>query len=357
MRIHGEEHMGYGKVAFVCGTPLQIIGAMSIATELEKDGAVCDVFLRHDFSGSSDAAIGLRDNGPFEKVFDVGYVSNGLWSIRGESDAINLEPPYDAVASASLLDQTGGQSDGKGYDAVFCSYPYDTGIYLMAANCGRAELHRYDDGIGSYLGDAMSMRGFVDTWLFRPDIAEGQIGSDCPVRKIPFGRDSIEMAGKVFGTCDVSGYRGKRIVLLTQPIDSFPGRRAVDSEIFDALEPYAESVIVRRHPRDDEPCDPRFEYDTVGSPWELLCALGAIPDDAILVGGCSTAQAMPHMIGSSHSIAVFTQAMYREAMESCGEGHEYSRGEEAVGVMERFLGEYAVRVDGTRELVEAIESK
>ena len=44
-------------------------------------------------------------------------------------------------------------------------------------------------------------------------------------------------------------------------------------------------------------------------------------------------------------------------MESCGEGHEYSRGEEAVGVMERFLGEYAVRVDGTRELVEAIESK
>lgn len=54
MLIHREEHMGYGKVAFVCGTPLQIIGAMSIATELEKDGAVCDAFLRHDFSGSSD---------------------------------------------------------------------------------------------------------------------------------------------------------------------------------------------------------------------------------------------------------------------------------------------------------------
>lgn len=70
--------MGYGKVAFVCGTPLQIIGAMSIATELGKDGAVCDVFLRHDFSGSSDAAIGLRDSGPFDKVFDVGYASNGL---------------------------------------------------------------------------------------------------------------------------------------------------------------------------------------------------------------------------------------------------------------------------------------
>lgn len=24
MLIHGEEHMGYGKVAFVCGTPLQV---------------------------------------------------------------------------------------------------------------------------------------------------------------------------------------------------------------------------------------------------------------------------------------------------------------------------------------------
>lgn len=117
------------------------------------------------------------------------------------------------------------------------------------------------------------------------------------------------------------------------------------------------SPIVRKHPRDDDPCDPRFECDTVGSPWELLCALGAIPDDAILIGGCSTAQAMSHMIGSSHSLAVFTQSIYREAMESCGGGHKYSRGEEAVGVMERFFGKYTVRVDGTRELVEAIESK
>lgn len=44
-------------------------------------------------------------------------------------------------------------------------------------------------------------------------------------------------------------------------------------------------------------------------------------------------------------------------MELCGGVHECSRGEEAVGVMERFLGEYAVRVDGIRELVETIESK
>lgn len=347
--------MADSKIAFVCGTPLQIIGAMSIAVELKRNGALCDVFLRHDFADSHDAANGLREYGPFDNVYDVGYSSEGNWSIRGNEN-FHLEPPYAEVAAASLLDQAGGQTDGRGYDDVFCSYPYDTGLYLMAVNDGRSRLHRYDDGIGSYLGDAMNMHGFVDTWLFRPDMIDNTSDNETPVKRIPFDKAIVLMAESVFGGCDMSQYKGKRIVLLTQPVDTFEDRRAVDKKIRDALAPYAKSVIIRKHPRDDEPDDERFDYDTVGSPWELICTLGGVTDDSILIGACSTAQAMPHMIGDSHSHAIFTQEMYKDAMAASGAEHEYERGNEAVNVMSKLLGKYATRAADINGLIDDIEA-
>lgn len=346
--------MADNKIAFVCGTPLQIIGAISIATELKKDGSLCDAFLRHDFTDSHGTAARLREYGPFDNVYDVGYSSEGNWSIRGTESIAFTEPPYVETAAASLLDQTGGETDGKGYDGVFCSYPYDTGLYLMAANNGKARLYRYDDGIGSYLPDAMGMHGFVETWLFRPDMAESQ-ASSIPIKQIPFDSCIAEMAAKVFGQVNSDEYDGKRIVLLTQPVDAFNGRQCIDSEIRDALAPYSEYVIIRKHPRDSEPDDRHFAYDTRNDSWELMCALGRIPDDAILIGGSSTAQAMPHMIGDSKSHAIFTNPMYREAMTNSQGGKEYARADEAVTIMERLLGQYAIRVDNVEELSKAIE--
>ena len=58
------------KTAFICGTPLQILGCIDLVFhQMETDGAKPDLYLRHDFNGSGELAQRLAAADIFDNVF------------------------------------------------------------------------------------------------------------------------------------------------------------------------------------------------------------------------------------------------------------------------------------------------
>lgn len=296
-------HDNTKRYAIVCGTPLQLMGALALClNEFAGEDAPIDLFFRHDFSGSHALVSRVRDIGAFEHVYEIGANSDEPFSIRGnESDELPDNP------IAMLDGQLGNECDdawAEGYDVVLCSYPYDTVKALWRLRRD-TELMVFDDGLGSYVGDMMASNGGARLphpsrlYLWRPSLYRGEMCDD--VRPVPFDggdADAIETLCAVFGVDEdtIERYRSARCVYLTQPTDGKPERLREKGMVLGALEPWRSDVIVRPHPRDVEPHANGFSYDESGMLWELLCLTGAIDAGTVLVSAVSTAQLMPMML-------------------------------------------------------------
>lgn len=303
MSKSNSRHDDTKRYAIVCGTPLQLMGALALSlNEFTGDDASVDLFFRHDFSGSHAIASRVRGAGAFEHVYEIGADSDEPFSIRGnESDELT-DTPFEMLASQ--LGESCGDGWAHGYDAVVCSYPYDTVKALWRLHSGTGFV-AFDDGLGSYVGDMMASNGGANLphpsrlYLWRPSLYRGEMCDD--VRPMPFDggdADTMELLCSVF---DVDGgivelYRNARCVYLTQPTDGKPERLREKEAVLKALEPWRSDVIVRPHPRDVEPHADGFAYDESGTLWELLCLTGAIDADTALVSAVSTAQLMPMML-------------------------------------------------------------
>lgn len=299
------------RTAFVCGTPLQLIGAIALAYDgFAGSVTLPDLFLRHDFSGSRVLARRLRRAQVFDSVYEVGAGVDGPFSIRGnESDDLPRDPEGLLASQVS-----GGEGWRDGYGRVFCSYPYDTVKALCCLREG-VELMAFDDGLGSYVGNIMASNGGAllprptCLYLWCPAIYRGELCDD--VRPImPEGQGNL-LAGVL---CDVFGveerelepYRRARCIYLTQPTDDKPERLVEKGLTLAALRPWRDQTVVRPHPRDAEEHVPGFSYDLGRVPWELLCLAGAIDGDTTLVAAVSTAQLMPKMLMGAEPPVVAT---------------------------------------------------
>ena len=82
------------KTAFICGTPLQILGCIDLVFhQMETDGSKPDLYLRHDFNGSGELAQRLAVADIFDNVFQIGVPNGKPFSIRGnESDTLPERP-------------------------------------------------------------------------------------------------------------------------------------------------------------------------------------------------------------------------------------------------------------------------
>lgn len=303
MSESNDRHDDTKRYAIVCGTPLQLMGALALClNEFAGDDASVDLFFRHDFSGSHALVSRVKDIGAFEHVYEIGADSDEPFSIRGnESD----ELPADPIA---MLDgQLGHGCDdawSEGYDVVLCSYPYDTVKALWRLRRDTV-LMVFDDGLGSYVGDMMASNGGASLphpsrlYLWRPSLYRGEMCDD--VRPVPFDCGDADTMATLYAVFDVDEdaveqYRSARCVYLTQPTDGKPGRLREKEMVLSALEPWRSDVIVRPHPRDVEPHAVGFSYDESGMLWELLCLIGVIDADTVLVSAVSTAQLMPMML-------------------------------------------------------------
>ena len=304
------------RAAMVCGTPLQLIGCIALATSLRERGeAAPDLFLRHDFVGSRNLVEGLRAEGIFSAVFEIGAHAKGLFSMRGgEKD----ELPKDARALlAEQLEPSCAADRVSDYAFLYFSYPYDTVKALRDLNPA-AQLRAFDDGLGSYVGNIVRDNGgesllpIERLYLWAPGLYRGELCDDVRSLHLEKGREgAFEYACRLFGVDqkDIDLYRGARCVYLTQPTDGKQSRLREKEAVLDALRPWAPEVVVRRHPRDDVKPVGGFAYDERGVPWELLCLSGALDERTVLLASVSTAQLMPKILLGDEPVLVVTERL------------------------------------------------
>lgn len=304
------------RAAMVCGTPLQLIGCIALATSLGEHGeAAPDLFLRHDFAGSRNLVEGLRTEGLFSAVFEIGAHAKGLFSIRG--DEKNELPKDPRALLAEQLEPPCPADRVSGYGCLYFSYPYDTAKALHSLNPA-APLRAFDDGLGSYVGNIIRDNGgefllpIERLYLWAPGLYRGELCDDVRSLHLERGREgAFEYACRLFGVGreDIDLYRGARCVYLTQPTDGKESRLREKEAILEALRPWAPEVVVRRHPRDDAKPVEGFVYDERGVPWELLCLSGALDERTALLASVSTAQLMPKILLGEEPVLVVTERL------------------------------------------------
>ena len=300
------------KTAFVCGTPLQLLGCIDLVFhQLETGSSAPDLYLRHDFTGSGELAQRLSAAGIFGNVFQIGTPGGKPFSIRGNEPDTLPERPLE------LLRQQIGSSYGapeNTYAKLVFTYPYDTVKALFRLN-PRAEIVTFEDGIGSYFGDILTSNGGSllphpqRLYLWNARMYTGGLIDD--VRSLPSMAEDAAMqliVAEIFGITarSLAPYQGKRCIYLTQPIDGKPERERELRETIAALEPWRAATVVRRHPRDNAPEAPGFTYDRENAQWELLCLAGVIDSTSVLVSSISTAQLSPKLLHDAEPTLIFT---------------------------------------------------
>ena len=303
------------KTAFICGTPLQILGCIDLVFhQMETDGAKPDLYLRHDFNGSGELAQRLAVADIFDNVFQIGVPNGKPFSIRGnESDALPERP-------LNLLCQQIGEAYSdfiQSYTKLVFTYPYDTVKALYCLN-PHAEIVTFEDGIGSYFGDILTANGGAllphpqKLYLWDAHMYTGNLISD--VRSLPSMSSDPAMqliVAEIFNITaqSLAPYKGKRCVYLTQPIDGKPERKKELRETVAALKPWRTITVIRRHPRDNSPEMPDFTYDCENAQWELLCLSGIVDSTSVLVSSISTAQLSPKLLHDSEPTLIFTACL------------------------------------------------
>lgn len=300
------------KTAFVCGTPLQLLGCIDLVFhQLEIGGSAPDLYLRHDFTGSGELAQRLSAAGIFGNVFQIGTPGGKPFSIRGNEPDTLPDQPLDL-----LCRQIGPayRTVGTHYAKLVFTYPYDTVKALFRLN-PHAEIVTFEDGIGSYFGDILASNGGSllphprRLYLWNARMYTGSLIDD--VRSLPSMAEDAAMqliVAEIFGITaqSLAPYRGKRCIYLTQPIDGKPERERELHETIAALEPWRTTTVVRRHPRDNAPEAPGFTYDRENAQWELLCLSGVIDSTSVLVSSISTAQLSPKLLHDAEPTLIFT---------------------------------------------------
>lgn len=303
------------KTAFICGTPLQLLGCIDLVFhQLETDGSAPDLYLRHDFTGSGELAQRLIDAGIFGSVFQIGTPGGKPFSIRGNESDTLPEHPLDLLRQQ--IGPTYGTAENR-YTKLVFTYPYDTVKALHCLN-RNARIITFEDGIGSYFGDILAANGGSllphpqRLYLWNKHMYTGDLIGD--VRELPSMAEDAAMqliVAEIFGVTarTLAPYQGKRCIYLTQPIDGKPERERELRETITALKPWRETTVVRRHPRDDAPEAPGFTYDRENAQWELLCLAGVIDDTSVLVSSISTAQLSPKLLHDAEPTLIFTACL------------------------------------------------
>lgn len=276
----------------------------------------CDLYLRHGFANAAAISRRLRDEHLTRAVVDVAPGKGASLDLRGSEASVAMDESARAQA-------TGRHVPDAPYVRILCSYPFNTVKALLQASPD-AELVLFDGGLGSHGGDILRDNGGsgpprpAALYVSAPELCHSS-ASDV-IRKLPFSLGDRRLADtlqRIFAVdyAQLAPYHGKRCVYLTQPVDAYAERAEMDRRVLELFDPHEREVIVRPHPRDNSPRDPRIAYDESGIPWKLAYKSGIVGEGPVLLAGCSTAQVMPRILLGIEPHIVCTAELYATVTE------------------------------------------
>lgn len=224
------------------------------------------------------------------------------------------------------------------YDVIYMSVYTPFSIALKQIN-PNAQIILFDDGIGTYTGNAQKMDFKKRRLIYRilgkkfPDLdydilyvnsiefynLTNQIKKEevCSLPGINKGEtDFLSLLNRVFRLGSEEIYDQRHLIFLTQPNDRSKTRyKVIEKSILERLQTAKESLLLRVHPREFEYDFGDFEQDKNRSLWELV-VLNHITDEHILVSVFSTAQFIPKVMYGMEPTLIFTYKLYQDIYTS-----------------------------------------
>ncbi|NCC54993.1 MAG: hypothetical protein EOM11_05850 [Erysipelotrichia bacterium] len=309
---------------FVCWTPYQVFNAMNfVINNVEESQNDSDIYIYHQFHGSELVSKKLREANIFCHVHDVDvYHEKKAWYSKFNKIKLLMFP------KSNIKKYVHGKVDfsNRNYKTLVISGNnlFGINLYNVVKNMS---VYFIDDGLGSYYGD---MRADYMTWsykLFNKIFHRGPLSYK--IEKIYINNKEmcrtklcaqliqlpsllnniqvIELLKFVFSYQTNKIYEAHKVIYLSQPYSEIKEYRSNAQEA--VLEKIGNmglenNSVLRLHPRENEDDFQQWNLDKFRNLWELEC-VEQIADNNILIGGFSTAQFMPKILGDKEPFIIF----------------------------------------------------
>ena len=312
----------YRNACFVCTTPYQVIGAVSI---VKSEGIEADIYIFGTFSNHVDLAARLRALNIFKNVYVAENDRTNFFG-KGKSKAATM---LQMLFQVTFPDRavSGFLADGVAYETFYTSSRAHGKILMQTVLQKRnpeMKIVIYDDGLGSYLEESHVLtasrtrrrvekalgRELFDTkhvsiQLYLPEIAKlPETLQGCSITEMPRLDwnlpENIRILKEISGTADSESY-SERVILfdnvrgLKNRVEMF---RKVD-DCYRAIIDVAgyDNVLFKGHPRSVETPDMDMRaVDKQGVPMEVFYAEMEDLGSRILVAYNSTAAYTPKLL-------------------------------------------------------------
>lgn len=310
------------KFAFAVDTPLQTLNCVNfVLNDTKGSKGNSDIYIYHQFKGSDELSVRLKDSGVFNNVYDVDVYKKYPSILNKFVTIFRLFLPARAIRAAARQKIPMSK---KSYAYIGVSFPtsFTTGLHMAYP---RAQVLLIEDGTGSYFGNivddyATGIFKFIDRFFFgnelsiqpsevylsNPQLSKNQIDSKlCRLEMIQ--KENLGVIEKVFDYKQNRLYTENKAVYLTQPLDEKVGFiKENEKKIEDMLSAaFPSDIVARIHPRHFGAVFENMCPDTFANLWELEC-VEQITDENILIGAFSTAQFMPKLLKNAEPTIIFT---------------------------------------------------
>ncbi len=314
---------GTSKIAIVCNTPWQILGAVNIVVNNVEGGTgKSDLFVINDFSGAKEICERLRK----EKIFNVVVFCHGLDKTR----PTKVKTLKRLVFPKKILREYGIDDRNivkKQYRKIFVGDGNLLGRAIKSINSD-AVVFLYDDGVDTYVGNSLTDGGNrLYRWLGKilrwgeysyriqkiyvncKDFCKSEVTENVgELPKLDRMNKAVTIAKEVFCFSEQSMILSHRFILLGQPLQE---RKGYNGKTLRILFPDQDSdmFLIRKHPRQETIENGMVTYDKVNNMWELECIYN-LNDEHVLIAYYSTAQITAKLVAGREPYIIFVYKLF-----------------------------------------------
>ena len=330
---------------FVCTTPFQIIGSVSIVM---SEGILADLYVVPQFNDAEKMADRIREQKIFRKVIFVNTDTIEAYKRSGSklrkaagivANYINVRPVVESIidkdAEYSHLYISSKANIGRLFRLYFIRTRLDVQVTYI------------DDGESSYDNKMLITPSRSDYYiqlllfgrkavdysyslkLFSPELYhELNPDSEIPVSKLPAiekNAETVRIFNSIFNVSEDDFIDERVVILDILKSNLLPGEAdkldRIYGSIIDAFG--ADNVVIKKHPRDASPANPGWKYYAKKNvPFEIF-SLNTDISDKILITVSSTAVTMPKLLFDSEPTVIYLGALVDTVQGSIDKSRRY----------------------------------
>ena len=308
-------------VAIVCETPFQIVNVIRILGEKNSSLKKCRIhlYLGKKFRHSEAVYERICKTSYFEEIIPYDYCNiSYTWLSR----ILELFFPCSYLKRLAKKNTI-----SKNYAYIFLPVYLYFGTALLRIN-KKAKMILYEDGFASYVEkNNLGVFSFVRKliwWFegvnFKRLQAEAVIlscpemyihNNDTPLRiyDMPIlNKEKVILLNEIFNFSILDLYANKRIIYLSQPLDSPFNNEVKDSLLQLLYNKYNDIALLRLHPAEKSECSIKIGMENDQN-WELV-SINCILDSHILITPFSTAAFLPRLLAGKEPFVIFVYNIF-----------------------------------------------